>query len=150
MTYDQLSAFLYVAREGSFTAASAALHKSQPAVSKLVRNLEQELGLQLFDRSAYRATLTEAGQRFYERERRAREHRGAAQLRAHAGRRAGAERAARRRCSDPARTGGERAARGAEPLRDGSHRAAHRAPHRSEEHTSELQSQSNLVCRLLL
>src|SRR5688572_5743850 len=67
MTYDQLSAFLYVASEGSFTAASAALHKSQPAVSKLVRNLEQELGLQLFDRSAYRATLTEAGQRFYER-----------------------------------------------------------------------------------
>src|SRR2546430_3542391 len=28
--------------------------------------------------------------------------------------------------------------------------AHHRVPHRSEEHTSELQSQSNLVCRLLL
>ena len=44
VTYDQLAAFLAVAAEGAFTAASAALHKSQPAVSKLVRNLEQELG----------------------------------------------------------------------------------------------------------
>ena len=67
MTYDQLSAFLRVASEGSFTAASSSLHKSQPAVSKLVRNLEEELGLQLFDRSAYRATLTPAGRRFFER-----------------------------------------------------------------------------------
>ena len=67
MTYDQLRAFLRVASEGSFTAASASLHKSQPAVSKLVRNLEEELGLELFDRTAYRATLTGAGRRFFER-----------------------------------------------------------------------------------
>jgi DNA-binding transcriptional LysR family regulator len=67
MTLDQLSAFLRVAAEGSFTAASAGLHKSQPAVSKLVRNLEDELGVELFDRRAYRATLTEAGRRFFER-----------------------------------------------------------------------------------
>ena len=67
MTYDQLSAFLRVASEGSFTAASTSLHKSQPAVSKLVRNLEEELGIELFDRTAYRATLTEAGRRFFER-----------------------------------------------------------------------------------
>src|SRR5258707_15727281 len=67
MTYDQLDAFLRVASEGSFTAASASLHKSQPAVSKLVRNLEDELGVQLFDREQYRATLTDAGRLFYER-----------------------------------------------------------------------------------
>ncbi len=67
MTYDQLDAFLRVASEGSFTAASASLHKSQPAVSKLVRNLEDELGIQLFDRGAYRATLTDAGRLFLER-----------------------------------------------------------------------------------
>jgi DNA-binding transcriptional LysR family regulator len=67
MTYDQLTAFVAVASEGTFTSASAALHKSQPAVSKLVRNLEDELGLELFDRGAYRATLTEAGRRFYDR-----------------------------------------------------------------------------------
>jgi DNA-binding transcriptional LysR family regulator len=67
MTHDQLDAFHAVATEGSFTRASARLHKSQPAISKLVRNLEQELGLSLFDRGAYRATLTDAGRLFLER-----------------------------------------------------------------------------------
>ncbi|WP_437970143.1 LysR family transcriptional regulator [Sorangium sp. So ce260] len=67
MTYDQLVAFLAVAGEGSFSAASARLHKSQPAVSKLVRNLERELGVELFDRREYRATLTDAGRLFHER-----------------------------------------------------------------------------------
>ncbi|HTO08928.1 MAG TPA: LysR family transcriptional regulator [Myxococcota bacterium] len=67
MTYDQLAAFVAVADAGAFTAASKRLHKSQPAVSKLVRNLEQELGVALFDRRAYRATLTSAGRRFRER-----------------------------------------------------------------------------------
>jgi DNA-binding transcriptional LysR family regulator len=67
MTYDQLDAFLAVVGAGSFTAASARLHKSQPALSKLVRNLEDELGIALFDRSAYRATLTDAGRLFAER-----------------------------------------------------------------------------------
>src|SRR5437879_11729223 len=67
MTYDQLVAFLAVAGEGTFTAASAALHQSQPAVSKLVRNLEDELGLQHFDREQYRATLTDAARLFPDR-----------------------------------------------------------------------------------
>src|SRR5690242_357502 len=67
MTYDQLVAFTSVAAEGTFTGASNALHKSQPAVSKLIRNLEGELGVTLFDRTRYRATLTDAGRVFYER-----------------------------------------------------------------------------------
>jgi DNA-binding transcriptional LysR family regulator len=67
MTYDQLVAFTTVAAEGTFTGASSTLHKSQPAVSKLVRNLEGELGVDLFDRTRYRATLTDAGRVFYER-----------------------------------------------------------------------------------
>jgi DNA-binding transcriptional LysR family regulator len=67
MTLDQLVAFHAVATEGTFSAASAALHKSQPAVSKLVQNLEADLGLALFDRSAYRATLTDSGRLFLER-----------------------------------------------------------------------------------
>jgi DNA-binding transcriptional LysR family regulator len=67
VTYDQLIAFLAVANEGTFLAASARLHKSQPAVSKLVRNLEDDLGIELFDRHAYRATLTDAGRLLYER-----------------------------------------------------------------------------------
>lgn len=67
MTHDQLVAFLAVAREGSFTAASASLYKSQPAISKLVRNLEDELGVELFDRGSYRAALSDAGRLFYGR-----------------------------------------------------------------------------------
>lgn len=67
MTYDQLSAFHAVATLGTFAAASKALHKSQPAITKLVQNLESELDIALFDRTAYRATLTDAGARFLER-----------------------------------------------------------------------------------
>ncbi len=67
MTFDQLDAFHAVATRGTFAAAAKALHKSQPAVTKLVQNLEGELEVELFDRAAYRATLTEAGRRFLER-----------------------------------------------------------------------------------
>jgi DNA-binding transcriptional LysR family regulator len=61
MTHDQLVAFVAVATEGSFTLAAQRLHKSQSAISKLVRNLEAELGVLLFNRSSYRASLTDAG-----------------------------------------------------------------------------------------
>lgn len=67
MTLDQLAAFVAVVREGTITAAAAALHKSQPAVSKLVSNLEGELGVPLLDRSGYRPTLTDEGQVFFDR-----------------------------------------------------------------------------------
>jgi DNA-binding transcriptional LysR family regulator len=67
MTFDQLVAFHAVATRGGFSAASAHLHKSQPAISKLVQNLEAELGLALFDRASYRAALTDAGRLFLER-----------------------------------------------------------------------------------
>src|SRR5258705_11499387 len=50
----------FTTAEGTFTSASEALRKSQPAVSKLIRNLEGELGVVLFDRTKYRATLTDA------------------------------------------------------------------------------------------
>lgn len=66
MTHDQLLAFLAVATHGTFSAASAHLHKSQPAVSKLVGNLEEQLGIMLFDRSHYRPLLTDAGKLFFE------------------------------------------------------------------------------------
>jgi len=67
VTLDQLLAFQAVATRGGFSAASAHLHKSQPALTKLVQNLETELGLTLFDRAHYRATLTDAGRLFLER-----------------------------------------------------------------------------------
>src|SRR5436190_7748908 len=67
VTYDQLIAFLAVAGEGTFTDAAERLHKSQPAVSKLVQNLEDELGVALMDHRKHRATLTDAGRLFLER-----------------------------------------------------------------------------------
>jgi len=67
VTFDQLVAFHAVATHGGFSAAAAYLHKSQPAITKLVQSLEAALELVLFDRAAYRATLTDAGRLFLER-----------------------------------------------------------------------------------
>jgi DNA-binding transcriptional LysR family regulator len=67
MTHDQLAAFVAVATEGTFTLAAVRLHKSQSAISKLVRNLEGELGVLVFNRSGYRVTLTDAGKALLER-----------------------------------------------------------------------------------
>jgi DNA-binding transcriptional LysR family regulator len=48
--------------EGGFTAAAVALGTTQPAVSQLVRRLEQRLGTALVERSGRRMRLTEAGE----------------------------------------------------------------------------------------
>lgn len=56
----QMRAFAAVARAGSFTAAARQLHLTQSAVSMLVQQLEEALGLPLFDRGQ-NVTLTEAG-----------------------------------------------------------------------------------------
>lgn len=56
-----LRCFLEVAHRGSLSAAAEALHVSQPAASKTIRELEQILGTVLFDRSGRRLTLTPAG-----------------------------------------------------------------------------------------
>jgi DNA-binding transcriptional LysR family regulator len=52
---------LAVAEEGSFTRAADRLHVVQSAVSAGVRNLEKELGVMLFDRSAHSVKLADAG-----------------------------------------------------------------------------------------
>lgn len=54
--------FLAVAQHHSFTRAAAALHVSQPALSQQVRQLEESLGAQLFDRSGRVTRLTDAGE----------------------------------------------------------------------------------------
>jgi LysR family nitrogen assimilation transcriptional regulator len=59
--------FLTVAECRSFSRASGLLHISQPAVSRMVRQLEAELGRPLFDRKSDGATLTEAGRVLFER-----------------------------------------------------------------------------------
>jgi DNA-binding transcriptional LysR family regulator len=58
----RLQVFHAVATSGSFSrAAREILHISQPAVSKHVQTLEEELGVTLFERVGKRAVLTEAG-----------------------------------------------------------------------------------------
>jgi DNA-binding transcriptional LysR family regulator len=60
----ELKAFVAVARTGSFTAASAQLHLSQPALSRRIGLIEQSLGAPLFDRHPDGARLTEPGRAF--------------------------------------------------------------------------------------
>jgi DNA-binding transcriptional LysR family regulator len=57
----QLRAFLAAAETGSFTRAARRLHLSQSAVSMVIRQLESEIGLELFDRARKRVMLTEMG-----------------------------------------------------------------------------------------
>ena len=64
LTLRQLRAFAAVAETGSFTAAAATLHLTQSALSVLVRELEREMGVQLFDRHTRRVLLSEAGREF--------------------------------------------------------------------------------------
>jgi DNA-binding transcriptional LysR family regulator len=64
MEIDQVEAFVAIVRRGGFTRAAAALHLSQPAVSRRLDLLERELERPLFDRTRGGARLTEAGQAF--------------------------------------------------------------------------------------
>jgi len=57
----QMRAFLAVSEYGSFTQAAQALHRTQPAVTMQVKQLEETLGLKLLDRSTRRLRLTAAG-----------------------------------------------------------------------------------------
>ena len=57
----ELEAFVTVVREGGFSKAAKALYRTQPAVSQIIRRLEDELGQPLFDRSSRRGVLTDAG-----------------------------------------------------------------------------------------
>ncbi len=59
-----LRCFLETARLESLSAAAEALHLSQPAASKTIKELEEILGVQLFDRSGRRLALTAAGRLF--------------------------------------------------------------------------------------
>lgn len=61
MNLDQLEAVLTIIDKGSFRAAAEHLHRSQPALSANVKNLEEEFGIQIFDRNTYRPKLTEIG-----------------------------------------------------------------------------------------
>ncbi|SCK42799.1 transcriptional regulator, LysR family [Variovorax sp. HW608] len=71
MDIKQLRAFLAIADTGSITRASETLHLVQPALSRQLRMLEEELGTTLFERTARGMDLTDAGARLIDRARRA-------------------------------------------------------------------------------
>lgn len=61
--FNDLIAFVTVAREGSFTRAAAQLGVSQSALSHTIRGLETRLGIRLLTRSTRSVSPTEAGER---------------------------------------------------------------------------------------
>src|SRR5258707_10158366 len=61
MDFFQLETFLAVVQTGSFSGAAKVVHRTQPAVSQVVRKLEDEVGEALFDRSSRDGRLTDAG-----------------------------------------------------------------------------------------
>jgi DNA-binding transcriptional LysR family regulator len=61
MNFTHLAAFDAVAQTGSVTAAAERLHVSQPALTREIRELEERLGVALFDRMPRGMQLTEAG-----------------------------------------------------------------------------------------
>ncbi len=66
MTQTQINCFLAVARERSFTRAANSLYISQPAISRSISKLEDELGFQLFERRESMLTLTTHGAQMYD------------------------------------------------------------------------------------
>ena len=61
MDLANLNAFIAIAETGSFSEAGERLHLTQPAVSKRIAALEQQLGARLFDRLGREIGLTQAG-----------------------------------------------------------------------------------------
>ncbi len=59
--------FVELVREQSFTRASEKLFVTQPTISKMIRNIEEELGLPLLNREGRRFTLTDSGQVLFQR-----------------------------------------------------------------------------------
>jgi DNA-binding transcriptional LysR family regulator len=66
MEFRQLEAFAAVMSSGSVTGAARMLARSQPAVTRLVQELEAEIGYALFSRNGPRVTPTEKGFLLYE------------------------------------------------------------------------------------
>src|SRR5215216_1874554 len=75
MEIRQLKAFLAIAEAKTFTAGARRVNVTQAAISMQIRQLEDEVGLQLFTRTPRRVILTEAGEYLLERARKIlREH----------------------------------------------------------------------------
>ncbi|MEA3004478.1 MAG: hypothetical protein QOH81_3266 [Sphingomonadales bacterium] len=70
LTLDQFATFVAVVEEGSFSGAARRVGRAQSAITYAVQNLELQTGSALFDRSAYRPSLTPAGRALLPRARR--------------------------------------------------------------------------------
>lgn len=70
LTLDQFTVFVAIAEAGSFAGAARRLGRAQSAVTYAVQKLEEQTGLPLFDRNAYRPVLSEAGRALLPRARR--------------------------------------------------------------------------------
>lgn len=64
MLLRHINYFLAVAEYRSFTRAATSLYVSQPALSQQIKQLEEQLGCQLFDRSGRSVRLTDAGEMY--------------------------------------------------------------------------------------
>jgi len=64
MDIDEIRAFVSIVQHGGFTRAADRLNRSQPAVSRRIGLIEQELGAPLLERLRGRVALTEAGRAF--------------------------------------------------------------------------------------
>ena len=65
MTFEQIKSFLAIVKYNHFTLASQELYISQSSISKHIKALEKELGVELFNRQHRNIKLTDAGQEFY-------------------------------------------------------------------------------------
>lgn len=65
VTFRQLRLLEAVARNSSFTRASEELHLTQPAVSTQIKQMEEEIGMPLFEQMGKKIFLTEAGKEVY-------------------------------------------------------------------------------------
>ncbi|KUO49875.1 MAG: LysR family transcriptional regulator [Desulfitibacter sp. BRH_c19] len=66
MNINHLKYFLAVAKSQSFTKAAQNIHISQPSISKMIRDMEEEMGVLLFHRDRKQVILTDAGQAVYQ------------------------------------------------------------------------------------
>jgi DNA-binding transcriptional LysR family regulator len=65
MDLRELQVFVEVVKQGGFSAATKVVFATQPTVSRAIKQLEDEMGVQLFDRVGRKVKLTVAGERVY-------------------------------------------------------------------------------------
>ncbi len=72
--FQEIVAFVQIARSGSFSAAARALDLSPSAISKMVTRLEERFGARLFNRSTHAMRLSQEGETLLSRAVRVRGH----------------------------------------------------------------------------